>query len=62
MTDFASMAAAESWLRTRIKNGTFINGHVCRATTGGKIAVRVQKPMSPSDPDAGGWEEITDDA
>lgn len=62
MADFATYAAAETRVKEKIADGTWINGHSCRATTGGKIAVRVQRKMSPSAPDAGAWVEITDDA
>lgn len=59
MADFSSYAAAETRAKAKVADGTWIAAHVCRATTGGKIAVRVQRPMSPTAPDAGGWVEIT---
>lgn len=61
MAAFATMAAAETRARTKVADGTWINAHSCRTVTGA-IAVRVQRKMSPSAPDAGAWVEITDDA
>ena len=60
MADF-TYASAEARVKAKIADKTWIVGHVCRATTGGKIAVRVQRPMSPAHPDYGGWVELVDD-
>lgn len=60
MADFATFSLAEDRIRTKVVDGTWIMGHSCRATTGGKIAVRVQRKMSPSNPGYGAWTEITD--
>ncbi len=60
MAAFADMAAAESRVRTKVADGTWINAHSCRKQDG-TIAVRVQRKMSPSAPDAGAWVEISDD-
>lgn len=62
MADFATYSAAETRVKAKIADKTWITGYSCRATTGGKIAVRVQRPMSASNPGYGAWVEITDDA
>lgn len=62
MADFATLAAAEARVVDKVADGTWINAHACRATTSGKFAVRVQRPMSASNPGYGAWVEITDDA
>lgn len=61
MAAFSTMADAEEFGRTGVEAGTYIQAHPCR-TEDGTIAVRVQKPKSPTAMDAGGWEIITDDA
>lgn len=61
MADFADFAAAEARAVEKVADGTWINAHAARATTGGKIAVRVQRFMSPADPGHGAWVEIVDD-
>lgn len=61
MAAFATMAAADARAVAKVADGTWINAHSCR-TFSGTIAVRVQRKMSPSAPDAGVWVEITDDA
>jgi len=62
MADFATYAAAEVRATAKVADGTWIQAHSCRATTGGKIAVRVQRKMSPTHPDYGAFVEITSDA
>lgn len=61
MADFSTFAAAEARAVAKVADGTWINAHACRATTGGKFAVRVQRKMSATNPDYGAWTEITDD-
>lgn len=64
MADFATISAAEARLKVKTLDGTWIMGYACRATTGGKYAVRVQRKMSAASAaaqQAGGWVEITDD-
>lgn len=61
MADFSTYAAAEARVTEKVQDGTWLMGHSARATTGGKIAVRVQRPMT-SALTQGGWAEITDDA
>ncbi len=62
MADFATYALADTRAVAKVADGTWINAFACRATTGGKIAVRIQRKMSPTHPDYGAWVEITDDA
>jgi len=65
MADFADLAAAETRAKAKVADGTWIEAFACRATTGGKYAVRVQRKMSAASAgaqQAGGWVEITDDA
>lgn len=62
MGDFATYSDAEARILAKVVDKTWVMGHVCRATTGGKIAVRVQRVMSPTHPDYGAWTEIDDDA
>lgn len=59
MADFGTYGEAEARAVAKRKDKTWINAHACRATSGGKIAVRVQRPMSAASPGAGGWVEIT---
>lgn len=61
MADFATYAAAEDRAVAKVQDGTWINAHSGRATTGGKIVVRVQRKMSASNPGNGAWVEIDDD-
>jgi len=61
MAAFATMAAAETRAYAKRADGTWINAYPARKVNG-TICVRVQRKMSPSDPDAGEWVEITDDA
>jgi len=60
MADFTTFALAEARAVEKVADGTWINAHACRATTGGKFAVRVQRKMSPTNPGYGEWVEITD--
>lgn len=62
MADFATYAAAEVRAKAKVADGTWVEALACRATTGGKIAVRVIRKLSPTHPDYGAWVEITDDA
>lgn len=61
MADFLTFAAAEARAVAKVKDGTWVNAYAARQTVGGKFCVVVQRPMSPSAPDNGGWAEITDD-
>lgn len=61
MAAFATFAAAEARAVAMVKNRTWVNAHACRLKDG-TIAVRVQRWMSPTHPDYGGWVEITDDS
>lgn len=64
MADFADLAAAETRVKAKIADGTWVTGFACRQTVGGKYAVRVQRKMSAASAGsqaAGGWVEITDD-
>lgn len=61
MAAFSSFAAAETRAIAKVKDGTWVNAHAAR-NEAGTIVVRVQRKMSPTVPDAGGWVEITDDA
>lgn len=61
MAAFATFAAAETRVRTKVADKTWINAHACRQNDG-TLAVRVQRPMSATNPGYGGWVEITDDA
>ena len=65
MADFTTFALAEARAVSKVADGTWVNAHACRATTGGKFAVRVQRKMSAASAgsqQAGGWLEITDNA
>jgi len=62
MADFATFALAEARAVAKVADKTWVNAYACRATTGGKFAVRVQRFMSPTHPDYGVWAEITDNA
>ena len=61
MGAFADMAAADARAVAKVADGTWINAHSCRQVDG-TIAVRVQRKMSPTNPDYGAWTELTDDA
>ncbi len=61
MAAFATMAAAETRAAALVADGTWVNAHNMRQNDG-TIAVRVQRFMTPTDPDHGAWVEITDDA
>ncbi len=61
MGAFATFEACETRAYAARAAGTWINAHACRIPAG-TLAVRVQRPMSPTAPDAGGFVEITDDA
>ena len=60
MAAFASFAAAETRAYAKVLDGTWINAHAARQNDG-TLAVRVQRRMSPTNPDYGAWVEITDD-
>jgi len=60
MAAFTTTAAAEVRAKAKIADGTWINAHSGR-TILGTICVRVQRKMSPTNPDYGAWVEITDD-
>lgn len=61
MAAFATMAAAEARAYAKVLDKTWINAHAQRGVTG-TIGVRVQRPMSPTNPAYGAWTDITDDA
>lgn len=61
MAAFATDAAAEARAVAKVADGTWVNAHAMRQGDG-TIAVRVQRYMSPTNPDYGEWVEITDDA
>ena len=61
MAAFADFAACETRAYAKRADKTWINAHAARTQTG-TLCVRVQRPMSPSAPDAGAWVEITDNA
>ena len=61
MAAFATIAAAEARAIEKVADGTWVNAHSERKMDG-TIAVRVQRFMSPTNPDHGAWVEITDDA
>ena len=46
MADFATYSAAEPRATAKVADGTWIEAFACRATIGGKIAVRVIRKMS----------------
>ena len=60
MAAFADMAAAETRAVAKVADNTWNNAHSARNITGG-IIVRVQRLMSPTNPDHGEWVELTDD-
>ena len=61
MGAFATMAAADARAVAKVADKTWIVAHSQRGVTG-TIGVRVQRPMSPTNPSYGAWVEITDDA
>ena len=61
MAAFATFNAAETRAYAKVVDQTWINAHACQ-TFAGTLAVRVQRPMSPTNPAYGDWVEITDDA
>lgn len=61
MAAFATFAAAEIRAYAKTLDHTWINAHAERKVDG-TIAVRVQRPMSATNPAYGAWVEITDDA
>ncbi len=61
MAAFATFAAAEIRAYAKVLDKTWINAHAAHQKDG-TLAVRVQRKMSPSAPDAGAWVELTDDA
>ena len=62
MADFATFALAEARAVALVADKTWVVAHACRATTGGKFAVRVQRFMTPTHKDYGAWVEITSDS
>ncbi len=65
MADFTALSDAETRVKAKIADGTWIAGFACRQTVGGKYAVRVQRKMSSASEGAraaGAWVEITDNA
>ncbi len=61
MAAFATMAAAEVRAYAKVADKTWIDAFACRQKDG-TICVRVQRKMTPTNPDYGAWVEITDDA
>ena len=61
MAAFADFAAAETRAYAKRLDKTWINAHAARQVDG-TICVRVQRPMSATNPGYGAWVEITDDA
>ena len=61
MAAFATFAACEARVVAKVSDQTWVTGHAAR-TVGGTLCVRVQRPMSPTNPGYGAWVEITDDA
>ncbi len=57
--DFQDMPEAEARARDLVGDGTWPNAHSQR-TFVGDPAVRFQRFMTPTEPDAGGWVESTD--
>lgn len=62
MAAFATMTAAEDRAKAKVADGTWVNAHSGVTNFGSTICVRVQRKMSPTNPDHGAWVEITDDA
>ena len=60
MADF-TYASACARAVAKVADKTWIEAFMCRATTGGKIAVRVLRPMAAGSAN-GGWVEITSDS
>lgn len=63
MADF-TFASACARAVSKVADGTWIEAFACRATTGGKYAVRVIRKMastSAATQQYGGWTELTDD-
>ena len=60
MAAFATFTACETRAYLKRGDGTWINAFACRQNDG-TLAVRVQRPMSPTNPAYGAWVEITDD-
>ena len=61
MAAFATFAAAETRAYAKRLDKTWVNAHAARQVDG-TLAVRVQRPMSATNPGYGAWVEITDDA
>jgi len=61
MAAFATFAAAEARAVAKVADKTWVNAHAQR-TQAGTLAVRVQRFLSPTNPDYGAWVDITDDA
>ena len=61
MGAFASFAAAEARAVAKVADGTWINAHAAVSGITNTLCVRVQRKMSPTNPDYGAWVEITDD-
>lgn len=61
MAAFGTHTACETRAVAKVADKTWINAHSCRKKDG-TLAVRMQRKMSPTAPDAGAWVEITDDA
>ena len=61
MAAFSNMAAAETRAYAKVLDHTWISAHAARQVDG-TICVRVQRPMSATNPAYGAWVEITDDA
>ena len=60
MGAFATFAAAEARAYAKRLDKTWINAHAQR-TVAGVLSVRVQRPMSATNPGYGAWVELSDD-
>lgn len=61
MAAFSDFAACETRAKAKVADGTWINAHAQRGFTG-TLGVRVQRKMTPTNPDYGSWVSITDDS
>jgi hypothetical protein len=59
MAAFTDMAEAEARAIAKMADFTWVVAHAEREFDA-TIAVRVQRPMSPTHPDYGAWIEVTD--
>lgn len=62
MAAFATLLEAETRATAKVADGTWLNAHAGVSNMTNTFCVRVQRKMSPTNPDYGAWIEITDDA